>query len=416
MKEAVGKDIKSACGNCAEIRSRGNCQGMILGYTDSSGKHCIDYNPALTDIRADENLFITGEGGAAESCDAAIPYCRQAIRRGHSIVITDIRNELYRGMSEEFRNAGYIVKRLDFNDAESSDSWDLLGSLRGMDFVKNDARAVSEVLRLSGDLLSQIDLSVSKVAVAAVEYFMLCLYIRKLFTDSSVKEEDKNVKTLMERIEHLECEELCMFDERVMMNARELLRDHLSALTDSRIVKMVSGRGIDTFLPNVGKCAYFVSLPVSAKNDGMRLQPLVAAFINSIVCSPEITGKPRRVQVDFLLRDLGFWKCRIPRLESALLSAKYKKMSFCLIDRFDNLKKLYFGKAYDVLRRCSIWQVFGDRIPGDMLDFLDGLGKADEFFEVFKCNRQDSETVLVSVCGNKPVLLYKNKEYVINFN
>lgn len=369
MKTVTEKDIKAAWGNPAAIRPRRNCEGIILGCTDSSGELCVDYKPALTDIRADENLFITGEGGAAETCDAAVPYCRQAIRRGHSIVITDIRDELYLSLSEEFRNEGYVVKRLDFSNPENSDTWDLFGSLRNIDFDKDGLKAVTEVLRLSGNLLSQTEPDAGRSAASAAAYSLLCMHIRKL-----------------------------------------ILIDRLSALADSRVVEMVSERGIDMFLPNVRKCAYFVSLPDTVGKNCVYSQPLIAAFINNVVYLHEIAERSRRVQVDFLLRDLGFWQCRIPRLESTLASAKYNKMSFCLIDRFDNLKKLYCGKAYEILRRCSIWQVLGTGIPDDMLGFLTVIGKADEFSGELICSRPDSETALVSVCGSKPIVLYKNRE------
>ena len=410
MKTVTEKDIKAAWGNPAAIRPRRNCEGIILGCTDSSGELCVDYKPALTDIRADENLFITGEGGAAESCDAAVPYCRQAIRRGHSIVITDIRDELYLSLSEEFRNEGYVVKRLDFSDPENSDPWDLFGSLRDIDFDKDGLKAVTEVLRLSGNLLSQTEPDAGRSAASAAAYSLLCMHIRKLFADVSVKEEDKNAKTLMERIEHPDSEDLSVFNEQVLINARAILLDRLSALADSRVVEMVSERGIDTFLPNVRKCAYFVSLPDTVGKNCVYSQSLIAAFINNVVYLHEIAERSRRVQIDFLLRDLGFWQCRIPRLESTLASAKYNKMSFCLIDRFDNLKKLYCGKAYEILRRCSIWQVLGTGIPDDMLGFLTVIGKADEFSGELRCSRPDSETALVSVCGSKPIVLYKNRE------
>ena len=90
--------------------------GFPLGYDD---------NNLYIDSRSTHSLII-GATGSGKTQAITLPMLELARLAGESIVIHDVKNEIYEMTEKEFRQGGYNVVKLDFDDSLNTNHWNPL--------------------------------------------------------------------------------------------------------------------------------------------------------------------------------------------------------------------------------------------------------------------------------------------------
>ena len=115
------KEMKSVL----EIASPSGAKGIILGEKNGS-LICL---PA--DTMLNKHICVFGASGTMKSRAIVRPYLFQSIKRGESVVVTDVKGELYNDTAELFRDNGYTVRVFNLINPERSDSWNAMSDLNG---------------------------------------------------------------------------------------------------------------------------------------------------------------------------------------------------------------------------------------------------------------------------------------------
>jgi len=115
------KEMKSVL----EVSSPSDARGTILGKIDGS-VICLPVNTMLN-----KHLFCFGASGTMKSRAIVRPFLYQSIKRKESVVITDVKGELYSDTADLFRRNGYKVRVFNLINPEHSDSWNCMGDLDG---------------------------------------------------------------------------------------------------------------------------------------------------------------------------------------------------------------------------------------------------------------------------------------------
>lgn len=98
--------------------------GIILGESDD-GKAIL----LPVDTNLNRNIAVYGSSGSGKSRAINRNYILQAARRKESMIITDVKSELYQDTSRYLSELGYTVRVLNLIQPECSDGWDCLASV-----------------------------------------------------------------------------------------------------------------------------------------------------------------------------------------------------------------------------------------------------------------------------------------------
>jgi len=219
------------------------------------------------------NMLIIGPPGCGKSRCFVIPFIMNAIRRGESLIVTDIKGELYRITSLMCRAHDYIVKVIDFRPEfmTHSDSCDFLAPLKN---------AVAKIIKAQSIANTIIINSTDKV-----EFFdkgegnLEAAELVRLIFDNTYQE-----KTLAEQFELLVTrtpDEIADFyisnstgENRhlymqglIFANSKDSVRQDiwaglgikLATLSDPIIGKVTGYPDIDFRAPGKQKCIYYVA-------------------------------------------------------------------------------------------------------------------------------------------------------------
>mgnify|MGYP002796788068 FL=1 len=106
------------------VQDPAHALGTILGQTDAKSNKVISQNISDDAGPCNKNIAVFGAAGSGKTFSFALPFCDQALKRRESLVITDPRGEIFEKTADKFRDAGYVVRCLNFQDPTQSDGWD----------------------------------------------------------------------------------------------------------------------------------------------------------------------------------------------------------------------------------------------------------------------------------------------------
>lgn len=255
-----------------DIKSCDKTTQDILGMTEDGRVITLPSNTRLT-----RNLAVVGATGTGKSRSISRNLIFQTAQRGHSMVITDCKSELYESMSGYLRDNGYTVKVLNLINMDHSDSWNCLAEVGDSELM---AQTFSDiVLTTSSDTNDAFwfnaELNLLKALVLYVSLEMPPER-RNLGTvyDMIVNEDERSLKKLMTSIRN---EHVNAFTGEVMppspayapfsifMQSSETVRtsviiglgSKLQVLQAQQVKNITSHSEIDLELPGKQKCAYF---------------------------------------------------------------------------------------------------------------------------------------------------------------
>ena len=121
-------------------------EGTVLGKLkddpDDDDKY-VEYVTLKPDCGLTEHIMAYGATGSGKTRGLVKPFILQAMHRKESMVLVDVKGEIYEGMSQILRDEGYEVRMFNLLDKENSDAWNCLSAIEQ---DKNLVQSIAEVI------------------------------------------------------------------------------------------------------------------------------------------------------------------------------------------------------------------------------------------------------------------------------
>ena len=321
--------------------------------------------------RLNKNFAIFGAQGTSKSEGCARNNIEINSRRGVSMIITDPKGELYQDTAKLLESRGYTVKVWNLINTLSSDSWNVLGSVRkdNLNQLIEAIMANTEDDKNNGDAFFE---KIEKMILRA-----LCLYVmefdnvddsertlgrvNQLLVTKTPEQLDALFATIPDTSEASSSWHLFKSSPSNRANALLGLGSRLQDLQDPIISELVSRDDIDLELPGKEKCAYFI-IRKAQDQTYVFLSSLMLTFLFiklSSVAERKITKK-LDVEVMFILDEfvhMGY----IPNYKSILGTVRSYNMGIMMF--FQNLPQILdtFGEkmAVEILGGCHTTILLG---------------------------------------------------------
>lgn len=116
---ATIEDVKKACAKVDYVNNTAEAAGVSV-ISDGKTSYVLD---------DDGFYFVVGGTGSKKTRDVVAPYiCNNAVA-GNSMVITDIKGDLYKLLSSRLRENGYRIRVLNFNEPQKGDAYNLMAPI-----------------------------------------------------------------------------------------------------------------------------------------------------------------------------------------------------------------------------------------------------------------------------------------------
>ena len=223
------------------------------------------------------NLLVAGAPKTGKSWGFVRPFVFQCVKRRESLVLSDLKNELYNSMAGYLADQGYEVRVFNLLDMEFSDHWNPIGEAdhdpRLIPVIASTVIANTSSEKEAGDFWSMAELNL----LTALLYYV-----------QQDKDAAGQIKPLSERqfgriLELLSSDGLKHIDEAIrrlpaghpakgpydlFLNAKENLRgniviglgNRLNVFHDKLVNALTADSSIDLTLPGKKPCAYFCIL------------------------------------------------------------------------------------------------------------------------------------------------------------
>ena len=296
------------------ILRKGNVKdadGIILG--SKNGKAI--WVPKDTGLNG--HIAVFGASGSMKSRAIVRNTLFQSIKSGESVVVTDLKGELYEDTAILFEENGYKVRVLNLANLNISDTWNCLSIVQeNFSIIHTISKVIMENTRTDG--------KVDQFWEAAEDNLLnaLLLYV---CNDKSRKEEEKNMSAVYDLlVNSSETELIQMFEmyrkktgsnqafeiykksvEKVRSGALTGLAARLGIWQSKDIKELTGSSDIDLTDPAKEKCAYFVRL----QDVGSSFEVLSSLFFSClfIELSEYIANHPQNstLPVNFILDEFN---------------------------------------------------------------------------------------------------------------
>ena len=350
---------RSEIGQVAEITSREEAMGTILGQLDRSEKNLIC---TKQNANSNGNIAIFGSPGSGKSFCIVKPFIVQAIRRGESVICTDSKGEVWADTVELARRHGYTIRRIDLKNPENSDGWDVLSELRC-----DDMRALifAQTIMFNTGNLKDPHISAEQSLLKAC-----CLYQER---HTAIPPEEKTFYNayamLMTGPDELDkVFRAIKYDSDLRVaydaymtffsgspnlrgNIISNLCDRLQVLSSFPIRKLTSTPDLDLTLPGKKKCIYYVC--ISDQHSTMKFLSSLFfsfAFQDLVDYADNQMSRKLDVPVNFLMEE--FYSCIgfLPNLTNYLSTCRSRAINIILIlQSIGQLREIYGENATDII-------------------------------------------------------------------
>ena len=320
-----------------------------------------DENYLYISGRVNHSLVI-GSTGSGKTQTITLPLLELAKRAGESVVIHDTKNELYEMTHEKFKQSGYNIVRLNFDDAMDCDSWNPLELPYILYKEGNKDKAQDMLEELAFYLLNDIEEVNSDPfwINSAVNYFTgLTLYafenleevnlniIRDL--DDLVKENEFNFKDKLDK------KSSAYINLSGILNSPPETKGSILAVFSQRIKRFIAKENLSKILSksefdikNIAKEKTIIYVVSGNSNNSERLLPLLISQI--YYAKDEYSKKEGKINI---IVDDFFGLYPIKNLEKVLNYSRGIDIVFTLMIRgFNDLNNKYGKEQTEILKMC----------------------------------------------------------------
>ena len=116
-------------GTIEEIRKAGAMVDYEKGIAEAAGVTMISDGKTARVLDDDGFYFVVGGTGSKKTRNVVAPFIYNNALAGNSMIVTDIKGDLYKIMSSRLRQLGYRIIVLDFNEPDKGDAYNPLASI-----------------------------------------------------------------------------------------------------------------------------------------------------------------------------------------------------------------------------------------------------------------------------------------------
>lgn len=311
--------------------------------------------------RSNHSLVI-GSTGSGKTQTITLPLLELAKKAGESVVIHDTKNELYETTSEMFKENGYNVIRLNFDDAMDSNNWNPLELPHRVFKEGNKDKAQDLLEELAFYLLNDLEeVNTDPFWInSAINYFTgLILYAfetRKNINLDTIFELDSEIRiNSIEFINKIDKKSNIYINLRGVLEApKETKASILSVfsqkinryLTKENLKKMISKSDFD--ITDIGKEKTIIYVVSGNSSNSERLLPLL---ISQVYYAKDEYFK-NKGKINIIVDDF-FILYPIRNFEKMLNYSRGINITFTLMIRgFNDLKNKYGKEQTEILKLC----------------------------------------------------------------
>ena len=378
--------------DAAQIRRLEDCKGIIVGQLKDNGEECVDFNPY--EGRINSHMLAIGRSGGGKTFTFVLSFVFQAVKRRHSIIVTDPKGDLYMQCAGYLRDNGYVVRTLNLKDPSKSDGWDLLAALEGPRLEEN-----------AGIFSHTLAVNMSKeeggIYVDAGESLINALILKTLL-DPNNGPEDRKITTAYnmllnpDGIAYLDT----IFAEDVITEAEKPAQTSYLAFKNSSpnllgniithvtvglklfqrkdICEMFTTPGIDMTLPGKQPCAYFIQFPDVHTTYSFLTALFFSMLFTYLVDYADLvedreSGKKLGkllTPVDFLLDEFPSIGT-LPDWDSKMAVMRSRKINIVMIIQdYPQLVKRYESSWKTIVNNCGCILTLGINEPDDTASWI----------------------------------------------
>lgn len=135
-------DIKDECELFDYVNRHGEVAGVTISTDGKTGYVHLD----------DGFYIVVGATGSKKTRDVCAPYIVNNAIAGNSMIITDVKGDLYKTLSKLLEMLGYTIRVLDFNDPSRGDAYNPMRYLYRA-YKEKKLDKVNRELRNTGDMI-----------------------------------------------------------------------------------------------------------------------------------------------------------------------------------------------------------------------------------------------------------------------
>ena len=306
--------------------------------------------------------LVVGTTGSGKTQVITLPLLELANKAGESIVVHDTKNELYETTKDRFKENGYNIIRLNFDDAMDCNNWNPLDLPYRLYKEGNKDKAQDMLEELAFYLLNDLEeVNADPFWInTAINYFTgLTLYafenekevslntIREL--DTLVKENGTDIKDKLDK------KSSAYINLSGVLNAPPETKGSILAVFSQKIKRFISKENLskvlsksDFDIANIGKEKTIIYVVSGNSNNSERLLPLLISQV--YYAKDEYSKKEGKINI---IVDDFFGLYPIRNFEKILNYSRGIYITFTLMIRgFNDLKNKYGKEETDILKLC----------------------------------------------------------------
>ena len=193
-----------------------------------------------------------------------------------SIIVTDVKGEIYRKTNTIFRENKYVVKVLNLKDLKHSDRWNPLGENTDITDIQTSSNVIiagTQKKRGKDDFWPRAEENLLK---AFILYFKEKMIETNTLTDIYLKIAGKDISDIDDMFKSLPQNSVARMNYNIFAQGSDTIKSsvltglgtRLQAFQNTLVQQVTSNTDIDLELPAKQKCAYFI---ITSDMDGRNI-------------------------------------------------------------------------------------------------------------------------------------------------
>lgn len=330
------------------IDSKVNRAGLPVAYDDES----------LYIIGREGHSLVIGSTGSGKTQTITLPMLELALRAGESVVIHDTKNELYDLTNEKYKNNGYNVIRLNFDDSIETSHWNPFDLPLKIYKEGNTDKAIDLIEDIAYYLFNDEENKNSDPfwINSAIDYFTgLTLYAFEHYNEvtlDTINEVDGLIRNEEEKILK-DINSAIYLNLRVVIDSPKETKGSILSVYSQKIKKymskqnlkkMLSNTGFD--IANIGKSRNILYLVSGNSNNSEYLLPLLISQI--YYAKDEYSRNDGKINI---ILDDFFRFNKIKNFSKILTYSRSIKINFTIMVRgYNDISNVYDKEEANIIK------------------------------------------------------------------
>lgn len=330
------------------IDSKVNRAGLPVAYDDES----------LYIIGREGHSLVIGSTGSGKTQTITLPMLELALRAGESVVIHDTKNELYDLTNEKYKNNGYNVIRLNFDDSIETSHWNPFDLPLKIYKEGNTDKAIDLIEDIAYYLFNDEENKNSDPfwINSAIDYFTgLTLYAFEHYNEvtlDTINEVDGLIRNEEEKILK-DINSAIYLNLRVVIDSPKETKGSILSVYSQKIKKYMSKQNLkkmlsntDFDIANIGKSRNILYLVSGNSNNSEYLLPLLISQI--YYAKDEYSRNDGKINI---ILDDFFRFNKIKNFSKILTYSRSIKINFTIMVRgYNDISNVYDKEEANIIK------------------------------------------------------------------